>query len=208
MGILRVLRRNTSMLRTMSSYADLDASMNLIFFSHYNQCPRLSDVFVKMWRNAGFRLRDDILLHDLITLTLLRSKQHGIVVIGILDAFVYAHNFHRRNSTNPGKFEDCTEGHKRLMTAITPSYAHAFQSVCLAKHPIVYLTRNFACRQPRPSTRTSRTIAQRRDKGEMTTEDGRCLLMEQHVLETAEQQQDGALSPGLLTEDAATCSAQ
>ena len=82
-------------------------------------------------------LREDLLLHDLVTQTLLRSLQHGIVVIGIIDAFVYAPNFHWHNGDNPGSFEDCTEGRIRFMTAITPAYSNAFQAVYLIRHPTV-----------------------------------------------------------------------
>ena len=45
--------------------------------SHCNRRPRLHDAFKKTWRNAGFRLRGDLLLHDLFTQALLRSIQHG-----------------------------------------------------------------------------------------------------------------------------------
>ena len=38
------------------------------------------------------------------------NRQHGIVVMGISDAFVYAHNNHRHNTDNPRKYEDCMEG--------------------------------------------------------------------------------------------------
>ena len=50
--------------------------------------------------------------------------------MGIIDAFVYAHNYHRHNTYNPGEFEDCMEGRIRLLTAIAPSYAHAYQALC------------------------------------------------------------------------------
>ena len=40
----------------------------------------------------------------------LRSVQHGIVVLGVIDDFVYAHDHHRRNIDNPGNFGDCMKG--------------------------------------------------------------------------------------------------
>ena len=49
------------------------------------------------------------LLHDLITQVFLRSLQYGIVVMGFIDAFVYAHQ-HRRSIDNPGNFGDCMKG--------------------------------------------------------------------------------------------------
>ena len=100
--------------------------------SHDNKCPLLSDILVTNWRNAGIHLRGNFLLHDLITQILHRSFQHGIVVMcWITDAAVHAHNHHRHNTDNPGKYEDCMEGRIRFLTAITPSYAHAYQALCL-----------------------------------------------------------------------------
>ena len=61
----------------------------------------------------------------------LRSLQYGIVVLGFLDAFVYAHHKHRLDSENSGNFGDCMSGRVRFMTAITPDYAHAYQTICL-----------------------------------------------------------------------------
>ena len=41
----------------------------------------------------------------------LRSLQYGIVVMGVIDAFVYTHiQHHRRNVDNPGNFGDCMKG--------------------------------------------------------------------------------------------------
>ena len=48
------------------------------------------------------------------------------MVLGFLDAFVYAHHKHRLDSENSGRV--------RFMTAITPVYAHAYQATCLARH--------------------------------------------------------------------------
>ena len=54
--------------------------------------------------------------------------------MGVIDAFVYAHNRHRRNMDNPGNFGDCMKGRVRCKTAITPAYAHAYQLICLTGH--------------------------------------------------------------------------
>ena len=64
----------------------------------------------------------------------LRSLQYGIVVMGVIDAFVYAHNDHRRNMVNLGNFGDCMKGRIRFMIAITPACAHAYQLICLTGH--------------------------------------------------------------------------
>ena len=110
--------------------------------SHY-KCPLLCDIFVTIWRNAGVHFREGQLFHDLITQTLLRSLQHGIVVMGVIDAFVNAHNYHRHNANNPGNFEDCMEGRIRLLTAITPRYAHAYQSFCRVGRPFEFPHQRF-----------------------------------------------------------------
>ena len=99
--------------------------------SHYNERPLLLDFVIAAWRYAAVRPRRDRLFHDRMTQTLSRSLQYGIVVMGIFDAFAQAHNYHRRNTNNPGNFGDCMEGRIRLMTAITSTYAHAYQSLCL-----------------------------------------------------------------------------
>ena len=74
------------------------------------------------------------LLHDLISRVFLRSLQYGIVVLGFLDAFVYARHQHRLDSASSGNFGDCLTRRVRFMTAITPAYAHAYQTMCLAMH--------------------------------------------------------------------------
>ena len=48
--------------------------------------------------------RRNHLLHDLITQVFLRSLKYGVVVMGFLDAFVYAHHQHRQGFENPGNF--------------------------------------------------------------------------------------------------------
>ena len=90
--------------------------------THYNECPALYNIFLSFCRRATI-LPQRNLSHDLITRVFLRSLQHGIVVLGFLDAFVYAHHKHRLDSENAGNFGDCMKGRVRLMTAITPAYA-------------------------------------------------------------------------------------
>ena len=91
------------------------------------------------------------LLHDLISRVFLWSLQYGIVVLGFLDAFVYAHHKHRLDSANAGNFGDCLTGRVRFMTAITPAYAHAHQTICLAMHVPGVLHHTF--RLPKPKSR-------------------------------------------------------
>ena len=87
---------------------------------HDNECPRLATVISNLWSHT--------ILHDLFTQTSCGGAQIGILVLGITDAFVCAHNHHRHNRNNPGNFEDSTQGRIRLLTATTPAYAHAFRS--------------------------------------------------------------------------------
>ena len=101
--------------------------------SHYNECPQLYNIFSTLWRHAQHVPRRGHLLHDLSTHFFVRSLQYGIIVLGIVDAFVYAHNQHRCNTEDSGNFGDCMEGRIRFMTAITPSYAHAYQVICLTR---------------------------------------------------------------------------
>ena len=75
--------------------------------SHYSECPRLHNIFLSFWRHATMVPQRNSFLHDLIFGVFLRSLQYGIVVLGFLDAFVYAHHKHRRDSANAGNFGDC-----------------------------------------------------------------------------------------------------
>ena len=52
--------------------------------------------------------------------------------MGDTDAFLYAHNDHHLITNNPGNFRDSMEGRIRLVTAFTPTYAHAYQSLWMA----------------------------------------------------------------------------
>ena len=54
--------------------------------------------------------------------------------MGFIDAFVYAHRQHRRSIENSGNFGDCMKGRIRFITAITPTYAHAYQVTCQTRH--------------------------------------------------------------------------
>ena len=102
--------------------------------THYNECPSLYNNFLSFWRRATILPPRNCLLQDLISQVFLRSLQYGIVVLGILDAFVYAHHKYRLDSANAGNFGDCLTRRVRFMTAITPAYAHAYQTICLAMH--------------------------------------------------------------------------
>ena len=65
--------------------------------------------------------------------------------------FVFARHEHRQDFENPVNFGDCTKGRGRIrfMTAITPAYARAFQSTCLARHILAVPHPNFRLPKPR-----------------------------------------------------------
>ena len=92
--------------------------------------------------NCVWRTWRGHLFHVLITQVFRRSLEYGIVVMGVLDAFVYAHNCHRRNIDNLEISVIAWKGRIRFMTAITPAYAHAYQFICPAGNiPVCYNTR-------------------------------------------------------------------
>ena len=100
-----------------------------------------------------------------VTQIFLRSLQYGIVVMAIIDQ-------HRRNADNPGNFGDCMQGRIRFMIAITPTCAHAYQTV----------TRNFAHLQPMPDIRIFPTLEPQRVKKAMISKDGPFTRMEEPAL--------------------------
>ena len=63
------------------------------------------------------------------------SQIVSLTTTGALSSLIYlsqfGHNYHQQNTDNPGNFEDFMEGRIRLLTAITPTYAHAHQVLCL-----------------------------------------------------------------------------
>ena len=78
--------------------------------SHYSDCPLLYN-FTTAWRNAANLPRRAPLFHELVTQIFSRNLQYGIVVMGFIDASVYAHNHHHRNlgkTVLPGMFRGCS----------------------------------------------------------------------------------------------------
>ena len=126
--------------------------------------------------------------------------------MGVIDAFVYAHNHHRRNLDNSGNFGDSMEGRIRLMTAITPTNAHVYQSICLAGRPLVVLHQKFrllAAKARYPNLPDSRTTT--RKKKATTVKDGPLLQMEELPSLRVKPQLVGALSPARLMEGYISC---
>ena len=52
-----------------------------------------------------------------------------------------------------GIFEDCVQGRMRLMTVLTPAYAHAFHSICVGRRAESILVHNFRLLAPKASVR-------------------------------------------------------
>ena len=102
----------------------------------------------------------------------LRSLQYGIVVMGVIDAFAYAHNHHRRNMDNPGNFGDCMKGRIRFKTAITPANAHTYQLTYLTKHIPVVLSQKFRLPLPKPYTQVTQCSHHNTREQAMITEVG------------------------------------
>ena len=158
--------------------AVLDAQIKLTLFFDYNECPRLCDMFKSFRRQATVLPRRNQLLHNLITQVFLRSLQYGIVVMGFIDAIVYAHHQHRRSIENPGNFGDCMKGRIFFMTAITPAYAHAYQATCLTRHMPAVPHHKF--RLPKPKARYPHlpTLVPQHVKEAMISKDGPFIQME------------------------------
>ena len=155
--------------------------------SHYNECPLLYNLFASTWRHATALPRRGHLFRDLITQVFLRSLQYGIVVRGLIDAFVYAHNHHRRNIENLGNFGDYMKGRIRVMTAITPACAHAYQVTCLAAVPSQKF-RLPAAKARYPHLTNARTATPRKRQrlsgmGRPTLTEVLALLMVKHLLD-------------------------
>ena len=68
--------------------------------SHCTECPLLYNLFASIWAQGTVLPRRGHLFHDMITQVFLRSLQHVIVVMGLIDACVYAQNHHRRSIEN------------------------------------------------------------------------------------------------------------
>ena len=108
-----------------------------------NECPRRATTCAKFWRFTGVRLRHELILHDLIIQITCRGLQYWIIVLGIIDAVVYAHNHHRQNKKNIGFCLKIAWRRVSVWCALAPAYAHAFQSWRQPRRPDNNLIENF-----------------------------------------------------------------
>ena len=90
----------------------------------------------------------------LITQTACLSIQHRMLTLGVIDASVYVHNRHRHNRNDPGNLQIRMQGRIRLMTALTPAYGHAVQTVCLGRRAGDMWAHNFRLIAPRNNYRS------------------------------------------------------
>ena len=155
--------------------------------SHCNECPLLYDMFLSCWGQATVLPLRNHLLPDFITNVFLRSLQYGIVVMGFIDAFVYAHHQHRRNIENPRNFGDCMKGNP-LHDGCHPACAHEYQATCLTRHRLAVPHRSFRLPKPKaiyPHLPNARTTTRKRGndlQGWATYTDGGTRVMDGETL--------------------------
>ena len=99
-------------------------------------------------------VRPDAIPHDSLTHMTCRSEQHCIFALGVINVFVHARKHHRHSWDNPGQFEDCMQGRIRLMTAVAPACAHAFETLCFSGRPGDLLVNSFRLRAPEATYRS------------------------------------------------------
>ena len=127
-------QRNGSTWKVWNKDVELGVKMHQILSRTNNECLLLYNMFTTVWRHAETQLRRG---HDLSTQIVLRNLQNGIIVIGVIDAFVSAHDHSVEMWKTQWSFGNCREERIRFMTAITPTYARAYQSFCLTRCPLV-----------------------------------------------------------------------
>ena len=164
--------------KVMNRRVELDVLMIQTLSLPLQRMPLLYNMFTCIWVQATVHPRRNHLLHDLITQVFLRSLQYGIVVMGFIDAFVYAHHRHRRSIENPANSGDCMKGRIRFMTAVRSAYAHAYQVTCLTRHMPAVPPLNF--RLPKPQARYPHlpTFVPQHVKEAMTSKDEPSILTE------------------------------
>ena len=112
-----------------------------------------------------------------------------ISVLGIIDAFLFAHKHHRHYGNDLGNFEDSMQGRIRLMTARTPAFTHA-KRVSWTTHGRL-LARNFrfvaykADYRYLPNVRTTTRLFGNEFRGPLSPK-------EEPITATEKQPQDGA----------------
>ena len=121
---------------------------------------------------------------------------------------VYAHNHHRRNVDNPVSVGSCMEREVRFMTAITPTYGHAYQSLCLVERPIAIPHQQFrspAVRVKYPHLPNSRTTTRQK---RMISRVGRSVPLEELACLMVKPWLAGVMLLVHLMEEFTSCSAQ
>ena len=102
---------------------------------HYNRCHTLFESLYSLWPGTGECISPTVIFDDLLFKFAIRSDRLCVLVAGLLDAFVTAHNV-QRNNRGPGlTFEELMYGRIKMMTALCPAWAHTYQTMCLVFHP-------------------------------------------------------------------------
>ena len=140
--VMACARQNDSTLTVKNKLAGWDAPMSQIVFPTTSALSSLTSSLL-FGETLGSTFEKVNCFTTSSLKPLLRSLQCGIVVNGVIDAFQNAHHYHRHNANNPGNFEDCMKGRIHLLTAITPRYAHAYQSLCRVGRPFDFPHQRF-----------------------------------------------------------------
>ena len=93
------------------------------------------------------------------------------------------------------------EGRIRLVTAITPSYAHAYQILCATRRPVDIPNQGFRLPSAKGKKRTFQTAGPTRRTKVMTSRDGLCSPMEEPIPSMVKPLLVGSLSPAQSLED-------
>ena len=113
---------------------------------HYNRCPTLFDSLCSLWLGTGECISLTFIFDDLLFKFAIRSDRLRILVTGLRDAFVTAHNVQRTNSGPVLNFEELMYGRIKKMTALCESHPEqlrpeAFQLPKQKKWPCYLLAR-------------------------------------------------------------------
>ena len=135
-------RRSDSTWRVENKDVELDVKVNVTLSDTTMNSPLLHNFFTSVWRHAAIQPQKAFFSTTWLLQFFYEAFQYGIVVTGVIDAFCLR-NLHLRNADNPRNLGDGTERRIRFMTAITPTYARAYQSICLARRPMAILHQKF-----------------------------------------------------------------
>ena len=100
----------------------------------YNRCPTLFESLCSLWPGTGECISPTAIFNDLLFKIAFRSDRLCILVAGLLSAFVTAYNVRRTNRSPDLDFKELMYGRIKMMTALCPTWAHTYQTMCLGFH--------------------------------------------------------------------------